>query len=112
MTFPNWHEETNDDGSEIEVKPFPSRPVTQVALGASALGFIFALISVLWQHVNSSAAGTMAESLTYGAVEAHVGTGAMVLGWAAVALICIVALALLVLIMSFSFLSRLTDDDK
>lgn len=74
------------------------------------MGFIFALISVLWQHVNSSAAGTMAESLTYGAVESHVGTAAMVLGWAAVALICLGVLALLVIIMSITLLTKLTDE--
>ena len=112
MTFPGWHEETDDEGSEVEVKPFPSRPVTYVALGASTLGFIFALISVLWQHVNSSAAGTMAETLTYGAVEGHVGTGAMILGWAGVALICIVALAMLVMIMSVSIIRQLDDEDE
>ncbi|KAA8566090.1 hypothetical protein EYC84_008694 [Monilinia fructicola] len=31
-TFPGWHEEEDALGSEREVKPFPSRPVSQVAL--------------------------------------------------------------------------------
>ncbi|GAB1198082.1 hypothetical protein APSETT444_007390 [Aspergillus pseudonomiae] len=110
-TFPGWHEEVDETGSEREVKPFPSRPVSQAALGLSSLGFIFALISILWQHINSSAAGTMAESLTYGAIESHVGTAAMILGWAAVACLGIVTLALLVMIMSISLLRRLTDGE-
>jgi hypothetical protein len=33
----------------------------------------FGLITILWQHVNSSATATMAEILTYGAVSGHVG---------------------------------------
>lgn len=109
-TFPGWHEEVDEDGSEREVKPFPSRPVSQVALGLSALGFIFALISILWQHINSSATGTLSESLTYGAIESHVGTAAMILGWAAVVCLGVVALALLIMIMSISLLRELTED--
>ncbi|EIT73576.1 hypothetical protein AO1008_04837 [Aspergillus oryzae 100-8] len=109
-TFPGWHEEVDEDGSEREVKPFPSRRVSQAALGMSTLGFIFALISILWQHINSSAAGTMSESLTYGAIESHVGTAAMVLGWAAVVCLGVVALALLVMIMSISLLRQLTEE--
>ncbi|OGM49811.1 hypothetical protein ABOM_001492 [Aspergillus bombycis] len=109
-TFPGWHEEVDEAGSEREVKPFPSRPVSQAALGLGSLAFIFALVSILWQHINSSAAGTMAESLTYGAVESHVGTAAMILGWAAVVCLGIVVLALLIMLMSISLLRRLTDE--
>ncbi|KAF7122253.1 hypothetical protein CNMCM5793_000210 [Aspergillus hiratsukae] len=111
-TFPGWHEEVDQDGEEREVKPFPSPKVSQAALGTSALGFIFGLVSILWQHINSSAAGTMSESLTYGAVEAHVGTAAMILGWAAVVCLGIVALALLVMIMSIRVLHMLTEDES
>ncbi|RHZ64666.1 hypothetical protein CDV55_103919 [Aspergillus turcosus] len=110
-TFPGWHEEVDEDGSEREVKPFPSRRVMQVALGSSALSFIFGLVSILWQHINSSAAGTMSESLTYGAIESHVGTAAMILGWAAVVCLGIVALALLIMILSIRMLTMLVDDE-
>ena len=110
-TFPGWHEEVNDDGSEIEVKPFPSRPVSQVALGLIGLGFMFGLISILWQHINSSAAGTMAEGLTYGAVESHIGTVAVVLGWAAVVCMGLSTVALLTMIWSIERIRLLTDED-
>ncbi|RHZ46558.1 Fig1 domain-containing protein, partial [Aspergillus thermomutatus] len=110
-TFPGWHEEIDEEGSEREVKPFPSRAVSQAALGLSTLGFIFGLVSILWQHVNSSAAGTMSESLTYGAIESHVGTAAMILGWAAVVCLGIVALALLVMILSIRIITMLSDDE-
>lgn len=52
----------------------------------------------------------MSESLTYGAIESHVGTAAMVLGWAAVVCLGVVALALLVMIMSISLLRQLTEE--
>ncbi|PLB38155.1 Fig1 domain-containing protein [Aspergillus candidus] len=110
-TFPGWHEEVNAEGSEVEVKPFPSRPVSQAALGLIALGFMFGLISILWQHINSSAAGTMAEGLTYGAVESHVGIAAVVLGWAAVVCMGLSTFALLIMIWSIALIRVLTDDD-
>jgi len=36
-TFPGWHTDTSSSGSEHEVKPFPSRPVSQVALATYSL---------------------------------------------------------------------------
>ncbi|KAJ5663109.1 hypothetical protein N7507_003840 [Penicillium longicatenatum] len=110
-TFPGWHSETLDGGSEVEVKPFPSRPVSQLALGIITLSFGFLFVSVFWQHINSSSTASMAETLTYGAVSGHVGTAAMVLGWFAVGLTASVTIGLLIMIMSISILSRLTDDD-
>ncbi|KAJ5945999.1 Ca2+ regulator and membrane fusion protein Fig1-domain-containing protein [Penicillium verhagenii] len=109
-TFPGWHTEINDEGSDIEVKPFPSRPVSQAALGIISISFGFSFISVLWQHINSSSTASMVETLTYGTVSGHVGTAAMVLGWLAVVLIGFVSLGLLIMIMSISLLDRLSED--
>ncbi|KAJ6095280.1 hypothetical protein N7486_006026 [Penicillium sp. IBT 16267x] len=111
-TFPGWHEEKNESGSEIEVKPFPSRPVSQIALGLISRSFGFSFISVLWQHINSSSTASMAETLTYGAVSGHVGTAAMVLGWFAVGLIGVVAIGLLIMILSISLITRLSDESE
>ncbi|KAJ5375575.1 hypothetical protein N7517_007581 [Penicillium concentricum] len=109
-SFPGWTEEIDDSGSVREVKPFPSRPVSQTCL----LGFLssaaFCLISVLWQHINSSAAATMAETLTYGAVSAHVGGAAMALGWLSLGLIAAVSIGMLVMILSISLLRKLTEE--
>ncbi|KAF7593470.1 hypothetical protein BBP40_011476 [Aspergillus hancockii] len=110
-TFPGWHEEISANGSEREVKPFPSRPVSQTALGCIGIASALGLISILWQHVNSSAAASMATSLTYGAIESHVGTAAMILGWAAVVLVGIATIALLVMILSISLIRQLTEED-
>ncbi|KAJ5919263.1 hypothetical protein N7466_010206 [Penicillium verhagenii] len=109
-TFPGWHTETNDTGSDIEVKPFPSRPVSQAALGLISISFGFAFISVLWQHINSSSTASMVETLTYGTVSGHIGTAAMVLGWLAVVLIGFVSLGLLIMILSISLLDRLSEE--
>ncbi|KAJ5772425.1 Ca2+ regulator and membrane fusion protein Fig1-domain-containing protein [Penicillium odoratum] len=111
-TFPGWHQEVDDSGSEVEVKPFPSRAVSQAALGIISLSFGFAFISVLWQHINSSSTASMAETLTYGAVSGHVGTAGMILGWFAVALIGGVSLGLLIMILSISIIDRLTDSSS
>lgn len=54
----------------------------------------------------------MSESLTYGAIEGHVGTAAMVLGWAAVGCMGIIALALLIMIMSVKMLNSLVDGSE
>src|SRR3954454_11806253 len=85
-TFPGWHEEEDDNGSEREVKPFPSRPVSQIALAIIFIASIFILVSVLWQHTASVAASIIAQDLGNGSVKSGVGSTAMVLGWFAFAL--------------------------
>lgn len=109
-TFPGWHEEMDASGSEHDVKPFPSRPVSQVALAASALASLLALVSMMWQHTTSVAAATTAQDTAYGAVKTHVGAIAMALGWLGLAFLIIPAIGLLVMIMSISLLDRLTDE--
>lgn len=110
-TFPGWHEERDrETGSDVDVKPFPSRPVSQVALALIFISSIFVLVSVLWQHTASVAAATIAQDLGNGAVKAGVGTSAMVLGWFSFVLLIIVTIGLLVMILSIIVLDRLTDD--
>ncbi|KAJ6059214.1 uncharacterized protein N7446_008797, partial [Penicillium canescens] len=94
-TFPGWHEEVDENGSEREVKPFPSELVLSICFLAMGAGFGFGLISVLWQHINSSSTATMAETLTYGAVSGHVGGAAMALGWISTGLSAVVFIGLL-----------------
>ena len=50
LSFRGWHEELDEDGSIREVKPFPSQPVSLIALAASTLASILALISMTWQQ--------------------------------------------------------------
>jgi hypothetical protein len=111
-TFPGWHEERDRlTGSDVDVKPFPSRPVSQIALALIFISSIFVLVSVLWQHTASVAAATIAQDLGNGSVKSGVGTSAMVLGWFGFVLLIIVTIGLLVMILSIIVLDRLTDGD-
>lgn len=129
-TFPGWHEEHDGrTGSEVDVKPFPSRPVSQVALALIFIASIFILVSVLWQHTASVAAAQVAQDFGNGSVLSGVGTTAMgesniavkvqvdhnanssiVLGWISFAICVLVTIGLLVMILSIHLLDRLTDD--
>ncbi|KAK1783355.1 Ca2+ regulator and membrane fusion protein Fig1-domain-containing protein [Copromyces sp. CBS 386.78] len=106
-TFPGWHEEEDSEGSEREVKPFPSRPVSQVALVIIFIATIFVLVSVLWQHTASVAASVIAQDFGNGSVMAGVGSSAMVLGWFSFTLLIIVTIGLLVMILSMRVLREI-----
>ena len=110
-TFPGWHEETDENGSERDVKPFPSRPILQVSVAATMIAAILGLISALWQHIAAVATSTTAQQMAYGPVKTEVGTAAMVLGWTAFALLAFVGTGLLIMAESISILDKLTDDD-
>ena len=110
-TFPGWHEEVDERGSEHDVKPFPSRPVSQVALALIFVASVFVLVSVLWQHTASVAASTIASDLGNGSVGSGVGTAAMVLGWFGFVLFIIVTIGLLVMILSIKLLDEIVDQD-
>lgn len=91
-----------------EVNPFPSKPVSQVALACLAVASLLTLVSVLWQHLSSSAAAKMGEVLTYGAVTGHVGPTAAVLGWFGVFLFFLACMGLLVMVLSIRLLESMT----
>ncbi|KAK2798188.1 hypothetical protein FQN51_007874 [Onygenales sp. PD_10] len=109
-TFPGWHEEIDEDGNEREVKPFPSKPISQLATILAGIGSVLTLVSAFWQHISSSGGVTMSEGLYYGAVKGHIGTVAMVLGWGSFLAAAIVCLGLIIMILSISLLDRLTDE--
>ena len=106
-TFPGWHEEEDSDGTEVEVKRFPSKPISYVVLVVLTIVSLLTFVSVLWQHITSSAAATMGQSLSYGTVEGHVGTVAMVLGWGAVLCNLIAALGILIMVVSINLLAAI-----
>ncbi|KAH8903259.1 membrane fusion mating protein FIG1 [Coniochaeta sp. PMI_546] len=108
-TFPGWHEEEDSEGSEREVKPFPSRPVSQIALAIIFIASIFILVSVLWQHTASVAASIIAQDFGNGSVLSGVGTSAMVMGWFSFTLLIIVTIGLLVMILSIRVLAQIMD---
>lgn len=81
------------------------RVVIVVLAVASFLNFV----SILWQHISSSVAVVMGQSLSYGAVKGHVGSVAMVLGWGGVFLNILVTVMMIIMILSIEVLDRLTD---
>lgn len=109
-TFPGWHEEVTGDGSEREVKPFPSRAVSQVALATIFVASVFILVSIMWQHTAAVAASTIVQDLGNGSVKSGVGTTAMILGWFGFGLLVVVTLGLLVMILSIRLFEGLTDE--
>jgi competence protein ComGC len=111
-TFPGWHEERDErTGSMVDVRPFPSRPVSQVALTCSFVASVLLLMSSLWQHVGSVGAAAMAETVYQGNVHAAIGTQAVSMAWAGFTLVTIATIGLLVMILSIIVLDRLTDND-
>lgn len=108
-TFPGWSTETDENGSEREVKPFPSSLVSQSALALMGLASFLIIVSMIWQHTASVASATTLQDMTYGTVRAKVGVVAMALGWAGLALIIVPSLGLLVMVISIRILDRLVD---
>lgn len=106
-TFPGWHEEDDSEGSELEVKPFPSRPVRQIALAIIFIASIFVLVSVLWQHAGSVAASIIAQDLGNGSVTSGVGTSAIVMGWFSSTLLIVTTIGLLITILSIRVLAQI-----
>jgi Ca2+ regulator and membrane fusion protein Fig1 len=92
------------------VKPFPSRPVSWVVAVTLALASFLQFVSILWQHISSSAAAVTGQSLSYGTIKGHVGAVAMVLGWGGVFLNILVTVMVLIMILSIATLDRLQDD--
>ncbi|KAI0388483.1 Ca2+ regulator and membrane fusion protein Fig1-domain-containing protein [Xylariaceae sp. FL0594] len=106
-TWPGWHESEDDEDGDRDIKPFPSRPVSQVALAIIFISSIFVLVSVLWQHTASVAASIIAQDFGNGSVKSGVGTSAIVMGWFSFAFLIIVTIGLLVMILSIRVLAEL-----
>ncbi|KAF1962843.1 hypothetical protein CC80DRAFT_530744 [Byssothecium circinans] len=110
-TFPGWHEERDaGTGSEVDVKPFPSRPVLEVSSTSAVVAALLCLVASLWQHVGSVGAATMSETANYGNVKAEIGTSAVVMGWVSFSLMTISAIGVVCIMVSIRVLDRLTDD--
>lgn len=112
LTFPGWHEETDDGGSECDVKPFPSRPVSHAAAAAALVSAILLLISSIWQHVAAVAYTSGVAGLSSAIIGTGVGTAAVALLWIAFVSIILVMVGLVVMIISINLLEALIDDDS
>ena len=112
LTFPGWHVEPSDtdSGGDREVKPFPSRPVSLIALAASTLASMLALVSMIWQHTASVAAATTAQDLGYGTIRSQVGATSLALGWLGFGLMALAAIGLIVMVLAIQILDQVANE--
>ena len=110
-TFPGWVEEHDETtGSDIDVKPFPSRAVSQAIAFVLLMASLLILVSCLWQHVAAASVVTTVSSMTQRKVVGHVGAVAAVLVWLSLAFFVFTFLGILVMIISIFTLDLLTDE--
>ena len=98
-------------GSEIEIKPFPSRGKIHFSLLFSFLATMFGLIGTIWQHTSAVTAATLLAASTSGAIKAHVGAAATSFAWVGTILFFVALTGMAMLRMSVSALESMTDDD-
>lgn len=109
--FPGWHE-TRDErtGSDIDMKPFPSRPIAQAALACSFVAAVLLLVSSLWQRLGAVGAAAMADAAYFGNVKTAVGATSMLMAWISFGIASISTISLLMMIIAIVVLDRLTGD--
>jgi hypothetical protein len=81
---PGWHSE--DDartGSDMDIMPFPSRPVTNAVIWALGSASLLLMVSALWQHVAAAAVVALLSTTVQGkgVVVGEVGTAAIVVAF-------------------------------
>lgn len=110
-TFPNTqHDSERSTGSGSDVKLYPSRPVTQIALTQAFVAAVLLLIASLWQHIGSVGAAAMADTANYGNIKTNIGTAAMTMTWIGFMIETCVTIGVLVLILAIIVFDRLMDD--
>ncbi|KAK5118783.1 hypothetical protein LTR85_007989 [Meristemomyces frigidus] len=110
-TFPRWHEEHDfATGSDIDVEPFPSRPVSHLCMFLLGMASLFFLTGAMWQHVAAASAASMVSTTTQGYLSGHIGPAAMALAWTSFLLVAIAFAGLTAMVLSIAILGRLTDD--
>ena len=108
-TFPGWVEEHDETtGSDIDVKPFPSRAVSQAIAFVLLMASLLILMSCLWQHVAAASVVTTVSSMSQQRIAGHVGAVAAVLVWLSLTLVVFTFLGILVMIISIYMLDLLT----
>jgi uncharacterized membrane protein len=110
-TFPGWVEEHDEaTGSDIDVKPFPSRAVSQAIAFVLLMASLLILVSGLWQHVAAASVVTTVSLMSQQRIVGHVGAAAAVLVWLSLAFVIFTFLGILVMIISIYTLDLLTDE--
>jgi hypothetical protein len=106
-TFPGWHQERDErTGSDVDVKPFPSRFALHYVTTGTFVCATLLLISSLWQHIGSVGAAAMAKTANSGNVATSIGTNAVILIWGAFFVESVVAIGAFVMLLSIIVLPR------
>ena len=106
-TFPTWHEEEDEYGEVIDVKPFPPNTIVNTALMTMLFSVLLIFVSILWQHTAAVTAAVAGQNMAYGSVKYEVGAIAVALGWAGFILLVFVFLGLILSAMSLHALSEI-----
>ena len=110
-SIPGWTEEYDArTGSYIDIKPFPSREVSQAIAFALLMASLLVLVSCLWQHVAAASVVTTVSSMSQHRIAGHVGAVAAVLVWLSLTFVVFTFLGILVMIISIYALDLLTDE--
>jgi hypothetical protein len=110
---PGWHSE--DDartGSDMDIMPFPSRPVTNAVIWALGSASLLLMVSALWQHVAAAAVVALLSTTVQGkgVVVGEVGTAAIALVWVSFALAVVAFQGIVVMALSIRSLDRLEEE--
>jgi hypothetical protein len=111
-TFPGWHEERDPrTGSDIDIKPFPSRPVSQAVAWALVTASLLLMVSALWQHVAAASVVAIISTTVQGkGVVGNIGAASVALVWLSFALVLVAFQSLIVMILSIHLLDRLIEE--
>lgn len=109
-TFPGWHEEKDDNGSERDVKPFPSRSMSILAAALQTFGFLLSLVAMVWQHCSAISYAVSIERFTGGTIIGRVGLTAITIGWTGCVLALTVSVGLVIMILSIALLDSLGEE--
>jgi hypothetical protein len=111
-SFPGWHEERDArTGSDIDIKPFPSRPVTNAVIWALGTASLLLMISALWQHVAAASVVAIISTTVQGNnVVGEIGTASIALVWLSFALTVVAFEGIVVMALSIRLLDGLTDE--
>ena len=109
-TFPGWHEEVDENGSERDVKPFPSKAAVRVVLVSELMACILAFMSAVWQHVAAIAFSAALGLLSADTLSNRVGAAGMVFGWLGSISLLVGTIGILFLDIYLRSLDQLTDE--
>ena len=99
-SFPGFHQDQNND----DIKPDPDRRSLQSAIALSVFASLLGFLVIFWQHLGSAVSANLIEDVTYGMVQAKVGTNSLMLSWAAIAISTLGATGLIAMFWAISLI--------